>query len=560
MTPAASPQRVLLISDFSPANLQALLARSTDPLLEPSSAPLDTVYQTLLAPPEADAALLWTRPESVIPGFAALLAGELADIEAILEQVDRFIEAVLTAQAKLPVMLVASWTQPWYRRGLGMLDLKAPGGAARALLAMNGRLVERLAPVRDVFVLDASRWARAAGPRGDSPSGWYVAKLPYSPDALKIAAADVAAALRGLRGGARKLLVVDLDDTLWGGILGDLGWEGLSLGGHDPKGEAHQDFQRALRSLARRGVVLAIASKNDEAVALDGIRRHPEMVLREQDFASWRINWRDKASNIVEIAEELNLGLQHVVFIDDNPSERGRVRETLPDVLVPDWPADPLRYVSALEALDCFDQPSITDEDRARGAAYHAERQRQTALSTVRSVEDWLADLQLVITVEPLREATLVRATQLLNKTNQMNLTTRRLTGLELERWAATPGNACWTVTVADRFGEAGLTGLVAVSVAGTRATLQDFVLSCRVFGRQVEETMLHLAVDHAAAAGARVLVADFMQTAKNKPTLEFLRDRSRLTSDEANTYRWDCRDPYPVPSHVTLRRWERGA
>ncbi|MFN0097679.1 MAG: HAD-IIIC family phosphatase [Gemmatimonadaceae bacterium] len=549
--------RVLVVADFNATNVEVLLGKSVVPRIEALGTPLGNVYQTLLAPPAADAAFVWTRPEAVIPSFAALEAHEPVSMEAILAEVDSYVDLLLAAQRQVKVLLVSTWTTPWYRRGLGMLDLKAAQGGARAVLAMNHRLVERLANARDVFVLDAQRWAQAAGPRGDSPQGWYLGKMPYGMEMLKAAVSDVMSALRGLKGGARKLVVVDLDDTLWGGIVGDVGWEGVALGGHDAVGEAHQDFQRGLQVLARRGIVLAIASKNDEAVALEAIRSHPEMVLREKDFAAWRINWRDKATGIAEIAEELNLGLQHVVFLDDNPSERGRVRESLPEVLVPEWPADPRLYKQALLALDCFDTPAITDEDRQRGAMYVAERERQVARQSVASVEDWLASLELTVTVERVRPATLARATQLLNKTNQMNLTTRRLSEGELAAWAAEPENAFWTVSVADRFGEAGLTGLVGVQVRDGRATVEDFVLSCRVFGRQVEETMLHIAASHAASFGASELVALLTPTKKNKPTREFFHDRSGMTAVSETEFRWTCDREYPVPMHVTLQREE---
>ena len=155
---------------------------------------------------------------------------------------------------------------------------------------------------------------------------------------------DLKAGLNGLDGRGRKLIVVDLDDTLWGGIVGEVGWEQLKLGGHDHVGEAFADFQRALKGLNRRGILLAIASKNEERVALEGIAQHPEMVLSLDDFAGWRIDWEDKAQNIADMVAELNLGLQSVVFIDDNPAERSRVREALPEVFVPEWPADPALY------------------------------------------------------------------------------------------------------------------------------------------------------------------------------------------------------------------------
>ncbi len=549
----AAPVRLLVVSDVTTDNLGTLFRKEPSVAITPVLTPLGAVHQSLLAPPEADAAFVWTRPEAASVAFTRLLAQESVTLAELRADVDAFADLVIRAQQSIPTMLVASWTSPWYRRGLGMLDLKAESGVARALLTMNARLVERLADAPGVFVLDAQRWAQAIGPSGDSPQGWYLGRLPFSGARLKAAVADVAAALRGIRGGARKLIVVDLDDTLWGGIVGDTGWQGLRLGGHDPVGEAHRDFQFALKALSRRGILLAIASKNDDAVAVDAIRSHPEMVLREADFAARRISWGDKAAAIRDIATELNLGLQHVVFLDDNPAERGRVRETLPDVLVPEWPADPRQYVAALEQLDVFDAPAITAEDRVRGAMYAAERERDAARSAVGSVAEWLATLDLSITVAPVSGATIARAAQLFNKTNQMNLATRRLSEAELATWAATPGQHLFCVTVADRFGDAGLTGLVGLRLDGATAVLEDFVLSCRVFGRQVEETMMHVAVEAARAAGATTLSATLQRTPKNAPTVEFFASKSGLSSPSADAFIWDCSSPYPLPTHVRL-------
>jgi FkbH-like protein len=360
----------------------------------------------------------------------------------------------------------------------------------------------------------------------------------------------------GLAGGARKLVILDLDDTMWGGIVGDVGWENLRLGGHDGMGEAFVDFQRAVKNLTRRGIVLGIVSKNEEATALEAIRSHPEMVLREEDFVGHRINWRDKAQNILELAKELNLGLQSVVFIDDNPVERARVREALPEVLVPDWPEDKHLYRSALAALRCFDAPSISKEDAERTALYAAERKREQLQASVGSMDEWLKSLGIVVSAEPLGPSNLPRTAQLLNKTNQLNLTTRRLTEAELTEWVADPSRALWAVTVRDRFGDAGLTGIVSLEMSGTTARIVDYVLSCRVMGRKVEETMVHLAVEHARSRGAERVEAIFVPTAKNKPCLTFWQS-SGFSCDDGQTFVWDPSRPFVLPEPVQLE-WRR--
>jgi FkbH-like protein len=346
--------------------------------------------------------------------------------------------------------------------------------------------------------------------------------------------------------------VVDLDNTLWGGVVGDDGWEALRLGGHDSVGEAFVEFQKALLQLTSRGVLLAIVSKNDEAVALEAMDRHDAMVLRPADFVGWRINWDDKAANIASLVAELNLGLQSVVFIDDNPHERERVRLALPEVLVPDWPEEPTAYPRALRALGCFDQPAVTAEDSNRTALYASERQRENLLASIGSLDEWIRDLGVVVRAERLVPANVTRASQLLHKTNQMNLTTRRLTEAELLAWTNVEGHDTWCVTVSDRLGDAGLTGIVSVAVDGDTASLVDFVLSCRVMGRRVEPALLHLATVMAAALGARRLVAQVLPTPKNGPCRVFF-DESEFARTGDAIYEWDLAAAYPAPQDITI-------
>jgi FkbH-like protein len=547
-----------LVSDFTIDELaEDLRIPGVHPPLGAWVAPFNQVAQTLLSdanPDFADFAVVWVRPETTVPSFARIMAHEDVSDDALLAEVDAFSSLVESAAAKYKYVFVPSWTLPPWRRGLGMMDSRR-GGVTRALLAMNLRLADNLARTANVFVLNAQRWFEGVGPTASAPRAWYLGKMSASRAVMTEAAADIQAAVAGLNGAARKLLVVDLDDTLWGGIVGDAGWEGLRLGGHDAEGEAHVDFQRAVKQLQRRGVILGIVSKNEESVALEAIRKHPEMVLREDDFVGWKINWTDKAKNIVDLASELNLGLQSVVFIDDNPVERARVREALPEVLVPEWPQDKHQYALALHQLRVFDAPALSAEDLARTRMYQEERQRDNLQKQVGSIDEWLKGLQMQVRVEPLTSGNLTRAAQLLNKTNQLNLTTRRMTEAELLAWTQDPKHVFWTVSVSDRFGDAGLTGLVSVELDGEDARLVDYVLSCRVMGRRVEETMLHVAA--ASCAGrARRLTAKHLPTAKNKPCLSFF-ERCGFTPSDGGVFDWDLTQPYGLPDAITLS-WER--
>jgi FkbH-like protein len=412
--------------------------------------------------------------------------------------------------------------------------------------------MQALATASNTFVLDAQRWVATIGADAFSERLWFLGKIPFDERIFELAADDIAAAVTAVKGAPRKLLVVDLDDTLWGGVVGDDGWEALRLGGHDSVGEAFVEFQNSLKYLTRRGVLLAIASKNDESVALEAIDSHPEMVLKRDDFVAWRINWADKATNIAEMVAALNLGLQSVVLIDDNPHERARVREALPEVLVPEWPADPAYYSRALLSLTCFDSPTVSAEDLARTQLYATERGREALYESIGSLDEWIRDLGVVVTAERLRADNLPRAAQLLNKTNQMNLTTRRLTEAGLSEWASTEGHATWCISVADRLGDAGLTGIISVALEGDTATLVDYVLSCRVLGRRVEQAMAHLAGRFAADLSARMLVARLIPTTKNGPCKRFFDESSFRRTDE-NVYQWDLGSEFPPPDDVTI-------
>jgi FkbH-like protein len=447
-------------------------------------------------------------------------------------------------------VLVPSWTLAPSQRGHGLLDLKR-GGVARALARMNLRLWEALDTAANVFPLDAARWVAAAGANAVNARLWLLAKVPFAPAVLAEAVRETKAALRALRGESRRLLVVDLDDTLWGGTVGECGWQALRVGGHDGTGEAFAAFQDALLALTRRGVVLGIVSRNDEGVALEALDRHPEMRLRRQHFAGWRINWGDKAENVAALAGELRLGLSSVVFVDDHPLERARVREALPEVLVPEWPADPLLYASTLQSLDCFDTAATTAEDEGRAALYAAERQRRGGEVRAASVEEWLAGLGITVSTEELTETNLPRTVQLLNKTNQLNLATRRLSAAELRAWAAA-GNRVWAFRVRDRFGDSGLTGLASLTVQDDRATVVDFLLSCRVMGRRVEEAMVAWLVERARELGARELCATYVPTERNRPCLDFWR-RSGFASADGARFTWDLGTEYPLPAAVQL-------
>ena len=544
--------KILVISDFNAGLVSRYINTDQVPsLFSAVTAEYGQVSQTLatFSGGEDLAAFIWTRPEGVISEYRKVLDREPVQGDRLLTEVGVFAASIRDFAARCKLVLVSSWVPSQTGRGLGMLEW-TPAGQAYSLTRMNVALAEALATARNIFMLDCQRWIDTAQPARDAKY-WFSAKCPFTPAVCRAAASDVKAALRGAGGLARKVIAVDLDNTLWGGVAGDDGWKALRLGGHDLVGEAYVDFQRALKALSRYGVVIAVVSKNEESIAFEVFDKHPEMVLRRPDLAAWRINWRSKDQNIRELSRELNIGLDSIVFIDDDAAERGRVRESLPEVLVPEWPKDPARFGEALRELDCFDRSETTSEDRLRTSMYTQQRERNKTLEHAPSADEWLGTLGIRAEVEVIAKGNIKRSIQLVNKTNQMNLSTRRMTEIQLLDWLAEQQNRrAVALTVADRFGNLGLTGFVSWQMCGADLEIVDFILSCRAMGRQVENLMTHLAVEAARESYLRSVIARLVPTPRNAPCLDFWR-KSGFTEREPNTFVWDASQAYPKPTFI---------
>lgn len=381
---------------------------------------------------------------------------------------------------------------------------------------------------------------------------WYLTKTLWHKAVYERLAEVIKIILHQLKGGAVKLVISDLDDTLWGGIVGDDGWEHLALGGHNARGEAFSDVQNILLNWKSRGVLLAVVSKNEEQTALEAIKKHPEMKIKEQDLAGWKINWKDKAENIAALAKVLNIGFQHILFLDDNPAERERVRQALPEVHVPELPSNKLEvpyFLKQLSQLPLLNR--ISEEDLQRTELYKQEQARKQEAALHSSLEDWIRSLEMKITFRPLTTTNLVRAAQLLNKTNQMNLRTRRMSEQELILWANQSGQWFYTIHVEDRFGAAGLTGLLGLRKDNESLILEDFVLSCRVMGRLIEACMIAFAIKLAAKHGLKKLIGELIPTAKNNPCKELFNslcnDRHKLT------YTWKVKNKHNYPVGIEI-------
>lgn len=555
-----SESSCLIVSDFNASNLRGYLsAGHVEPQFSTRLNEFGQVMPVLLNgdhdlwSPRPELLVVWVKPEAISAEFAGLLNGKPVSEREFLAETDQFIDAVLSCCDRAGSIVIPLFAVSPFRRGLGAGDHRA-GGLSRSLHEMNHRLITRLGDEPNIFLIAPESWLQGAQQSHSVDKFWYASKSPFSLKTYGAVAEACRAVIRAARGRARKLLVVDLDETLWGGVVGDVGWQGIRLGGHDPVGEAFKDFQQGLLSLHRKGVAIAVVSKNDESVALQAMRSHPEMLLRPELLAGWKINWDDKAQNIVDLVAELNLGLDSAVFVDDNPAERGRVSEALPGVMVPDWPTDPLLYRHCLEQLDCFDQVQITAEDRLRSASYAARRSLVIGRPEVSS-EEWIRSLNVRVQLTKLHAGNRARIVQLLNKTNQMNLSTRRMTEDEFIRWLDSPENGLVALSASDRFAELGLVGILSFSKVGTQLRIVDLVLSCRAFGRSLENLLLWKAVEIAREKDTDCVFAEFVRTEKNGPTWEFLATRSGWVEQptQSGRFEWPTSESFTCPEHITI-------
>ena len=304
---------------------------------------------------KSDISLIWSTPESISPEFKKLLNHEKANKNTIKKDIDFFFNCLRTVKKNSDIILIPNWILREPNESSIALSFSKKLGIEYHLSYMNYYLSELMNKEKNFYLLNSTKWLTNCGSEATYNSKlWYLMKSPFSNEFYNEAILDVVSIFKTLKGLSKKLLVLDLDNTLWGGIVGDVGWKNLRIGGHDYLGEAFKDFQYKIKSLKNYGILLALCSKNNESTALEAIEKHPEMVLKLDDFVSYKINWNNKAKNILDITKELNIGLQSVVFLDDTPYERAYVKESLPEVTVPNLPLDPVNYSSFLSKLRYF--------------------------------------------------------------------------------------------------------------------------------------------------------------------------------------------------------------
>lgn len=518
----------------------------------------DQIEQEIAGAPDdgVDALLLAARLTDLIPplgrGFAALSVDRVRELSAGV--VDRVTGWLPGLRERFPraLLVIAGFALP--RPGsYGLADPAVELGHRRAVAAINRRIAEAVAATSSAVYADVDAVLSAVGYRAAlDPRTAALARQPLSPAGVDALADHLARILGAAFTPRRKCLVLDCDNTLWGGIVGEDGIDGIALGPDYP-GSAYVELQRAVLDLAGRGVILAIASKNNEADVLEVLDRHPHQVLRRDHFAAWRIDWRDKATGLREIAREIGVGLDSLVLFDDSDFECALVRQQLPEVEVIRAPAEPLELAPTVERIRSLDALSISHTDRSRGAMYRAQAERARARHDAASLDDFLESLELVLTIAPTAATQVERAAQLTARTNQLNATSRRYSPADIERMIADPDTSVFHVRLADRFGDYGICGLAIARRAGEVVELDSFLLSCRVIGRGVEDALIAFLERHAKSAGAAEIRASYRPTSRNALVSDLF---DRLGFERAGEDRGEVRYRRSLESVRPYPRW----
>lgn len=532
-------------------------------VIEPS---YDQVVQEALTP---DSKVNSSKPDAVLFALdyrALPLKFSLGDTEAALATVQGVLGYLQTlrdgvkANSNAVCIFQTFATPPEVL--FGSLDRALPGTLRYLLDAVNRELSSWVHTSGSVL-FDVASLAEAVGLSDwHNPQFWNLGKFAFSDAMIPIYSDHLSRLLAAMQGKSRKVLVLDLDNTVWGGVIGDDGLEGIEIAQGDARGEAYLAVQRLALDLRSRGIVLAVSSKNTDEVARTPFLEHSEMLLKLDHIAVFQANWNDKATNLSAIAEELSLGIDSLVFLDDNPAERGLVRQLLPDVAVPELPDDPAYYARTLAAAGYFEAIAFANEDAKRAGFYQDNAKRAELQKQVDGVDAYLASLDMTITFMPFDATGRARIVQLINKSNQYNLTTRRYTNPAVIEAENDPNVFTLQVRLADTFGDNGMIGVV-ICRPGEAGVwdIDTWLMSCRVLGRKVEHMVLREILDHARTAGVEKLTGTYHPTDRNKLVVDHYAKLgfTKLREEESGLTHWELLVEGASPESGPMRVVSRG-
>lgn len=490
--------------------------------------------------------LLDTLSPALARGFAGLDAGGIdAEIERVREYCRRTAEGV---RGRSDALLLWHGFEPPLYPAFGIADRSLRRGQGTAVEELNAFLQELLREIGSAYFVDLGAVrGRLGSERYYDQRYWHIGRAPYSREALREIAVEDAKYLRALKGKNKKCLVLDCDNVLWGGIVGEDGVPNLKLGQTHP-GSAFYEFQQEALNLFHRGVLLALCSKNNEDDVWEVFDAHPDMVLKRDHIAAASIGWHDKAEGLARIAEELNIGLDSLVFADDSEFEVEMVRKLVPEVeTIHLPPSQAVKNRDVLASCGWFDALAVSEEDRRRGSMYKAESERKKLRTAAADLDDYLKSLEMELDIRFADELSIPRAAQLTQKTNQFNLTTLRCSESDIARFSSDASYDVLTLRLRDRFGDSGLVGVGILRYEAEAATIEALLLSCRVLGRGVEDAFLRHCLKAAGKRALREVIGVYRPTAKNAMVRTFFLDRGFAPlsqSESEERFRFDLGEP----------------
>lgn len=501
-----------------------------------------------------DLIVMMLRIEDIMPDlieeFGARPASSWEErVQAKVREIGSLAERIEQA---FPAQLIVQNMSFLQNADFGINDAQRADGQSYWVQRLNHGLAAEFARRKGAFLWDFDRFVRAKGYENlYDPKMWYVSRNPFKQRAYPALVDDLIRYIRSALGLIKKCIVLDLDNTVWGGIVGEDGIAGIALG-HTYPGNCYREFQKELLKLYHRGILLAINSKNNERDAFEVIDTHPDMVLRRKHFAAYRINWQDKVTNLKALAKDLNIGIDSMVFIDDNPRECDLVRYACPQcevICLTEKPYLLPRLLDSVPGLECI---TITEEDTRRGEMYQAQLARTQFESTFQNLQEFLSGLQLEVLVEGARAFSIPRIAQLTQRTNQMNLTTRRYTETQIAALSRDPSARVFSVSAKDKFGDHGIVGVMILKLDGEDCLIDTFLLSCRVVGLKVEQYMAAFAAAVARQAKVKNVVGEYIPTSKNEMAADMY---TNLGFKQANgsLFKLDLeRQQIDSPHHIT--------
>ncbi|MEL7565487.1 MAG: HAD-IIIC family phosphatase [Dehalobacterium sp.] len=440
-------------------------------------------------------------------------------IEAVFDSLTAIVENIHThSDTKI---MVHNFKIPYFSP-LGILDNKNYPGLKDMISLLNLKLEEWACAKDYVYLFDyCGLCANFGYENAADPKMYYIAKNTVSFPFMKILAGEYMRYILPLKFMTKKCLVLDLDNTLWGGVAGEDGISGIKLDISGP-GKSFYNFQKEILNLYHKGIILAINSKNNLEDGMNIIENHPHMALRKHHFSAWRINWHNKVDNLKELAQELNIGIDSMVFFDDNPVEREFVKSMLPEVKVVDVPEDTSKYTETLKKIIEFEFLKITAEDMQRNIMYEANQKRLASYQQFENLEDYLASLKMKVVLQHANEFSIPRIAQLTQKTNQFNMTTKRYTQTDIENMVSSNNFLVFSCTVLDKFGDNGIVGVCIVELKDLSAHIDSFLLSCRVLGRNVEYAFINKIISLLKEKGIKTVTGLYRKTEKNRANDNF--------------------------------------